>query len=1592
MSDLQSTIAKKPQNLDSTYKVSPFQARGFGVQEKAEESSSATNAETKDQLWENYQQAKQFTHNRTNTAAAAILPIQPKLTVGKPGDKYEQEADSMAAQVMQMPEPKLANSNIATSVQTRSIQPIQRVCTDCQEETKEESKQEEEGDQIQAQSENGQILEFTSVQRKLDSADDASSVPIDLEERLNSSKGGGSPLSDDVRSFMEPRFGADFSGVRVHTGSDSVRMNQDVNAQAFAHGQDVYFGAGKAPGKDALTAHELTHVVQQNNKISGLQRLDRLQKDAAFLPIQAKLTILQRRGSANGQPGDKYEQEADSMAANVMQMPEPGLANSNITDSVQTRPSIQTIQRACAGCQQESKEIDQIQAKEKVGAMPQTMASDLAPKQLSNHQLQRSSWKQNSVNPALMSQQAEGSAAITIAPKHVDSLQKQTDEAEPIVQRSSLLDSLLDFGEEAGWTIVGQLAPELVPILKKGSAGLFEWMKNLIGSSVEGIFSTLMAPIRSITGVEEQLAAHFAPLLASIQTAAGQISNNDCKPISEAAEKLQQAAESLITPIVEKLQPIVTKIKGFLSGIWDKIGAPIWGWIKDYAADQWKNLQMLGDQISQVTSWIWKATGGDKMWTWLKNKLGIGDGVEGQAGILQWIQRKVDEAWAVIKAKLEPFQKELTEIGLAVAAVAVAVSPAGPIIAIGAAVAGAVQGLRWIGANWGKGDMVVKSREYLEKSLIPTLQGAAAKLGATFKQMAGSISSALGNLAAGLMKAVGAIGGSFLKVAVSAIQWIADRVQALADWAQQQLNELTKWLEEAMLKLQTFLQRMLDFFMEVGKVVMDVWLLPAFLGKSVWTAIPECIRDPIVDFIGPIILRQIEIFQALASDKAAWQKTKQDVLHIVHLVFTDRDLMGAIKATFNLILRVFNIPPELLDTVIQKAENAWDVVSKDPLAFIKNVVRTIGTGFQLLGSNIGKHLKFGLMGWLTGGLADNKITLPQDWGDPKQVFGLVLDVMGLTADHMWELIKKHVKDEKKVEWLRNKIGTATRIIEWIDKAIDPAKSPAENTAGIIEQAKDFGSSVLTGIAEWIAEQVATELTKLAAAAAASGGLSEVLDVIIRVYKAIVTATRWARQILDMVNETLDDITSIASGNIAAAGKKLEDIMGRGMPVVIGFLADQVGLGGIGTAIKDIVTPLRAGVDKALDWVIELVKSGIGAVIGVVKSGVAALVEWWKTTKEFKANDGETHTLFFTGSDKQSTMMVASNNPKPYTQFLEWVEGNETLDDDKRKSIREAKEIAQKIEEEKGRSFGKGLSDAQKEQAQQEKQKNIEKLLKELSIPTAKLFGSDLPDWQEPELGNLNGANFGTWMKAKTLTKVKIGKGSEPTQARHGTYDILNKRRDKGGSASYYVRGHLLNEKLGGKGIWENMTPLSRVGNGEHETQFESLVKAALDSGAIIEYQVTPVYQERGDKTALKEEVDKHNDTNNAEIKAIIDAEDYVARSLTCHAQLLKKIDNKLQGIGSPRSWSVINQIDRNADDYFVGNGSKKKPEPININKAEPHELMVIPGITSQEADTIYNACSKRNKTFGQYRTLAGETNISEEKFKKLNKDGYIVLQ
>jgi len=223
--------------------------------------------------------------------------VQPKLTVGAPNDQYEQEADRVADQVMGMPdsatqqpiqrEAMPEEEEVRTKPLAASITPlVQREAMPEEEEIRTKPIATLQREEIPEEEES------VSLQR---SPDGNLQAGEGIESRLNQSKGGGSPLSDEVRSFMEPRFGADFSQVRVHTGSEAVQMSRDLNAHAFTHGEDVYFGAGKSPGRDELTAHELTHIVQQTGvaQRNGTDFLDqgKLPRHYATSPSRQNLQV-----------------------------------------------------------------------------------------------------------------------------------------------------------------------------------------------------------------------------------------------------------------------------------------------------------------------------------------------------------------------------------------------------------------------------------------------------------------------------------------------------------------------------------------------------------------------------------------------------------------------------------------------------------------------------------------------------------------------------------------------------------------------------------------------------------------------------------------------------------------------------------------------------------------------------------------------------------------------------------------------------------------------------------------------------------------------------------------------------------------------------------------------------------------------------------------------------------------------------------------------------------------------------------------------------------------------------------------------------
>lgn len=189
-----------------------------------------------------------------------------------------------------------------------------------------------------------------NLQRQNTQTDEISKVPPVVHEVLGSS---GRSLDTQTRAFMEPRFGQDFSQVRIHTTGRAAESANAVNAVAYTAGRNVAFARGQytpqtMKGKQLL-AHELTHVVQQGGStpISNTDKAAGGEKAKANTNITQVNTrpMISRSALTIGKPNDSYEREADAVADNVVRMSTLGLLARKSTPGILQRSTVPLLQR-----------------------------------------------------------------------------------------------------------------------------------------------------------------------------------------------------------------------------------------------------------------------------------------------------------------------------------------------------------------------------------------------------------------------------------------------------------------------------------------------------------------------------------------------------------------------------------------------------------------------------------------------------------------------------------------------------------------------------------------------------------------------------------------------------------------------------------------------------------------------------------------------------------------------------------------------------------------------------------------------------------------------------------------------------------------------------------------------------------------------------------------------------------------------------------------------------------------------------------------------------------------------------------------------
>ena len=306
----------------------------------------------------------------------------------------------------------------------------------------------------------------------------------------------------------------------------------------------------------------------------------------------------------------------------------------------------------------------------------------------------------------------------------------------------------------------------------------------------------------------------------------------------------------------------------------------------------------------------------------------------------------------------------------------------------------------------------------------------------------------------------------------------------------------------------------------------------------------------------------------------------------------------------------------MLKDVLSRVAGVVGDIVKPPIKFLGNLIAGVKGGILKFKDNILDHLRKGLMSWLFGALAEAGVELPDKF-DLMGIIKLLASLFGLTWTNIRNRLVKQIGEkamaavEKGVEIfsvLRTQ-GVAGLWQMLLDKLGDIKEM-------ILEQVKDFViTKIITAGITWL-------IGLLNPAAAFIKACKMIYDVVMFFVDN-------GSRILKFVNTVIDSVADIVKGNVSGVVNKINDVLGQMVPIIIGFLASLVGLGGIGQKIRAIVETLQKPVTKALDFVIKTglklagpIIRGIKGISGKVKAKVAAGKAWVKGKAEAGQGVGE----------------------------------------------------------------------------------------------------------------------------------------------------------------------------------------------------------------------------------------------------------------------------------------------------------------------------------------------------------------------------------
>lgn len=831
-----------------------------------------------------------------------------------------------------------------------------------------------------------------------------------------------------------------------------------------------------------------------------------------------------------------------------------------------------------------------------------------------------------------------------------------------MVQRIPILsdigEAIVDVGEavyEAGSTAVGvagdlitgdfwgavrRLAPSVADILEEiADKGLWEFLKEKIG----GVVDTLFGGLRQVGDFFGSLGDWVAGMGSTIREVLAGLAGRGREALFGALRNLRAFLGEVAGEVWDRLagffRPIgdfFSRVANFFTGsvlpFLEELGGEVWSTLKRWAGRLWDALEPVRDVISSA-------------WDFVLDLLGLGGGGGGGGGegggLLGWIQEKAGEVWDWIKGLTAPVVGGIRTVLRWLGNLA----PLEAIRTLRERVLGWVNRATQMADRMEEPDGVAEHREVLRDVILPGILGAIQGLRAGVSAAGNWVRGTVGGLAESVAGFFDTLAGNeYLAFASGALEWLRDGARQLGTWAAEGIGGLFGLVDDALAALARWVEPLLNLVRQLIATLFNLLSrLPDLVLGPLWRLIPAWIREPVKNFLVNQVLRRIPLFSQLLDIPNLVDRALAVARRVLLQVFLDGDLLGAAWTFFRAVLEFFGLPPALVVNLLRNAARALGDIVRAPVSFFINLLRAVRDGFLNFLENFGRHLLDGLADWLFGTLGEAGLRVPREFS-LRAVFDVVLQILRLTADHVFELIAQRLGPER-TALLRRGLGVAQEALRYVQILV--TGGPVALWDEIRGQLSGLWDRIVEGVMGFLMERLVATAIRWVLSLLDITGIMPVINSLIAIYRAIESFFRYLRQLLEIVNSVLEGLGEIARGVIARGAALVERNLARLLPVAIGFLANQLGLGGLAGHIRRIIERLRAIVDRALGWLIDRIVAGVQAVAGAVRGGVAAareaggrLLDWLGLQRTVRV-DGESHRLYFEGGAREARLVIAS---------------------------------------------------------------------------------------------------------------------------------------------------------------------------------------------------------------------------------------------------------------------------------------------------------------------------------------------------------------